>query len=105
MRRIDDHGISGDRAARMTCAWPPRSLFGNAEHQLGWFIRGTALANLRRRRFLSKTCMSIIASSTAMQPWVERFRSLQTDHLSLDEAHARCCDAAIGILPSRVSHA
>lgn len=46
-----------------------------------------------------------IASFTAaMQPWVERFRSLDLDRLTLDEAHARCCSAASGSLPTQVPH-
>lgn len=44
----------------------------------------------------------IAAYTSAMQPWAEQFRSLDLDHVSLVEAHARCCAAASAILPTTV---
>lgn len=45
----------------------------------------------------------IASYTSAMQPWAERFRSLDLDQVSLEEAHARCCAAASAILPTTVA--
>lgn len=42
----------------------------------------------------------IQAFSAALQPWTARFRSLGLDALSLEDAHQRCCAAALDCLPT-----
>ncbi len=42
----------------------------------------------------------IQAYSAALQPWAARFRTLGLEALPLEDAHQRCCAAALGCLPA-----